>query len=117
MNERTLVICDGEINYANALAENIMEREELYIKVFTFADVEKAQEFARGKMVHIWVMDEALTRTETVAAEVRFVLVHGGHSELGSEEHPIYKYQCASQIIQEIFEVYSEMTDETFLKE
>ena len=119
MSEKNLVICDREIGYANALAENIMEREELHVKVYTFTTLEKAILFSKDKKIHIWVVDENLEGygREVIDAELCLVLIHGGHSELREKEKPIYKYQCASQIIQEIFETYADMTDETFLKE
>ena len=34
MSEKNLVICDREITYANALAENIAEREELNVSLY-----------------------------------------------------------------------------------
>ena len=119
MSEKNLVICDREIGYANALAENIMEREELHVKVYTFTSLERAFLFSQNKKIHIWLVDENLEgyEREVVDAEIQFVLIHGGHSELREKEHPIYKYQCASHIIQEVFETYAEITDETFLKE
>ena len=119
MSEKNLVICDSELGYANALAENIMEREELHVKVYTFANLEKAFLFSQDKKIHIWLIDEGLEgyEREVMDVDLQFVLVHGGHSELREKERPIYKYQCASQIIQEIFETYAEISDETFLKE
>lgn len=119
MSEKNLIICDKEIGYANALAENIMEREELHVKVYTFANLEKAFLFSQNKKIHILLVDEELEddKQNMIDAELHFVLIHGGHSELQEKEHPIYKYQCASHIIQEIFETYAEITDETFLKE
>ena len=58
LNEKNLIICDREITYANALAENIAEREELNVKVYTFASLQKAFLFSQGKTVHILIVDE-----------------------------------------------------------
>ena len=119
MSEKNLVICDHEITYANALAENIVEREELNVKVYTFASLQKAFLFSQGKPVHILIVDEDMEGQERVeiGAKQQFVLVHGGHGALLEKERPIFKYQCASQIIQEVFEIYVENSSESILKE
>ena len=119
MNEKNLVICDREITYANALAENIAEREELNVKVYTFASLQKAFLFSQGKAVHILIVDEDMEGQERVeiGAKEQFVLVHGGHGTLLEKERPIFKYQCATQIIQEVFETYVENSSENILKE
>ncbi len=119
MSEKNLVICDREITYANALAENIAKREELNVKVYTFASLQKAFLFSQGKPVHILLVDEDMEGQERVeiGAAQQFVLVHGGHGDLLEKEKPIFKYQCASQIIQEVFEIYVENSSESILKE
>ena len=119
MSEKNLVICDQEITYANALAENIAERDELNVKVYTFASLKKAFLFSQGKPVHILIVDEDMEGQERVeiGAKEQFVLVHGGHKPLLEKERPIFKYQCATQIIQEVFEIYVENSSENILKE
>ena len=119
MSEKNLVICDKEIGYAIALAENIAEREELHVKVYTFTSLERAFLFSQEKKIHILLVDEDLEgyEREVMETEAQFVLIHGGHREVREKERPIYKYQCASQIIQEVFEFYVESTDGNILKE
>ena len=119
MSEKNLVICDREITYANALAENIAQREELNVKVYTFASLQKAFLFSQEKKIHIMIVDEDMEGQERVeiGAKEQFVLVHGGHKPLLERERPIFKYQCAAQIIQEVFEIYVENSKENILKE
>ena len=119
MSEKNLVICDREIGYAMALAENISERGELHVKVYTFTSLERAFLFSQEKKIHILLVDEDLEgyEREVMETEAQFVLIHGGHREVREKERPIYKYQCAAHIIQEVFEYYVESTDGNILKE
>ena len=69
MSEKNLVICDREIGYAMALAENISEREELHVKVYTFTSLERAFLFSQEKKIHILLVDEDLEGYEREVME------------------------------------------------
>lgn len=118
MSEKNLVICDNEFYYANALAENILEREELHVKVHTFTSLEKAFLFSQERKIHIFLVDESMEgyEREVIDADLHFVLIHGGEVNLREKEKPIYKYQCANQIIREVFEAYVGKIDEKIFK-
>lgn len=118
MSEKNLVICDGELSYANALAENILEREELNVNVHIFSDWEKTYAFSKEQKIHMLLMDEEQEKkmTESIEAEVHFVLVRGEEDYTDEQKKKIYKYQNALHIIREIFEAYVEETDKNVLK-
>lgn len=118
MSEKNLVICDSELCYANSLAENILQRKELNVKVYTFTNLEKVIQFLQEKKIHILIVDEGCTFEERsrVGAEQIFVLMQGGVWELGENEQAIYKFQCADQIIHQVFETYVEKTNEDVLR-
>ncbi len=111
MREKNLVICDREIRFADSLAENILKREELAVKVYVCSSLEKAICLLQEKQIHIFVVDETYTYEErsSVAAQQVLVLTQGKVSDLGEREHAIYKYRRADAIIREIFESYLEM--------
>ena len=118
MNERNLVICDREIRYADSLGENISMREDLAVKVYVCSNLEKVSELSREKTIHLFVVDEGYAydaRSKIDASQV-FVLGRGKVADLGEEECQVGKYQCAEEIIREIFEVYIDKTKENVMR-
>lgn len=118
MNERNLVICDREIRYADSLGENISMRKDLAVKVYICSNLEKVSELSEQKRIHILVVDEAYTykeRSQIDAMQV-FVLARGKVTDLGEEECQVGKYQCADEIIREIFEMYIDKTKENVMR-
>ena len=119
MNERNLVICDREIRYANRLGENISKREELAVKVYVCSSVAKALELSKDKPIHMFVVDEGSSfeeRKQIQATQV-FVLSRGRVLDLGEDEYQVRKYQCADEIIREIFERYMDQTKENVTRD
>lgn len=118
MNEKNLVICDGEIQYANSLCENILVRNELNLKVYTCTSAKNAMQFLSGKQINILIIDEKYPYEERIAAEAEqtFVLTKEACGDLGEEEKQIYKYQCADKILNEIFVSYYEKTNQNLLR-
>lgn len=118
MNERNLVICDREIRYADSLGENISVREDLAVKVYICSNLEKVLEFSEEKTVDLFIVDEAYSYKERNQIEAKqvFVLGRGRVEDLGVEECQVGKYQCADEIIREIFEVYIDKTKENIMR-
>ena len=118
MNEKNVVICDHEIRYANGLGENIAERDDLAVKVYVCSNFERVMELSKDKKIHILIVDEKFTypeRTQICANQI-FVLARGKVSDLGTEEWAISKYQCADEIIREVFEFYVDRTKENVMR-
>ena len=118
MNEKNVVICDREIRYANGLGENISEREDLAVKVYVCSSFEHVLELEQAKKIHIFIVDEEITyaqRTQIGANQV-FVLTRGKVADLGEEEWAIGKYQCADEIIRQVFEFYVDRTKENVMR-
>lgn len=118
MNERNLIICDREVRYANRLGENISERDDLAVKVYVCSNLEKVLEFSKDKPIHMFVVDEHYCHEERnqIEASQVFVLCRGKAHDLGNEENQIEKYQCADEIIREIFETYVDKTKENVMR-
>lgn len=118
MDEKNVVICDREIRYANGLGENIAERDDLAIKVHVCSDFEHVLEFARDKRIHIFIVDEqfAYPQRARSGANQIFVLARGKVTDLGEEEWAVGKYQCADEIIREVFEFYTDRTKENVVR-
>lgn len=118
MNERNLVICDREIRYADGLGENISAREDLAVKVYICSNLEKVLELSEQKPIHLFVVDEGYAYKERSQIEAKqvFVLGRGKVADLGDEECQVGKYQCADEIIREIFEVYIDKTKENVMR-
>lgn len=118
MNERNLVICDREIRYADSLGENISSRDDLAVRVYVCSNLEKVSELSEEKPIHLFVVDEGYTYKERnqIEANQVFVLCRGRVADLGEEECQVGKYQCADEIIREIFEVYIDKTKENVMR-
>ena len=117
MREKNLVICDREIRYANCLGENIVERKDLAVKVYVCSNLERVLELEKDKRIHIFIVDEEFTyiqRTQINANQI-FVLARGKVADLGEEEWAIGKYQCADEIIRQVFEFYIDRTKENVM--
>ena len=118
MSDKNVVICDREIRYANGLGENISEREDLAVKVYVCSSFEHVLELEQAKKIHIFIVDEEITyaqRTQIGANQV-FVLTRGKVADLGEEEWAIGKYQCADEIIRQVFEFYVDRTKENVMR-
>ena len=118
MSDKNVVICDREIRYANGLGENIAEREDLAVKVYVCSSFEHVLELEQAKKIHIFIVDEEITyaqRTQIGANQV-FVLTRGKVADLGEEEWAIGKYQCADEIIRQVFEFYVDRTKENVMR-
>lgn len=118
MNERNLVICDREIRYADSLGENLSLREDLAVRVYVCSSLEKVSELSKEKPIHLFVVDEGYTYKERsqIDAKQVFVLGRGRVTDLGDEECQVGKFQCADEIIREIFEVYIDKTKENVMR-
>ena len=118
MSEKNVVICDREVRYANGLGENIAEREDLAVKVYVCSSFERVLELEQAKKIHIFIVDEEIAyaqRTQIDANQV-FVLAKGKVADLGEEEWAIGKYQCADEIIRQVFEFYVDRTKENVMR-
>ena len=118
MYAKNVVICDPEIRYANSLGENISERDDLAIKVHVCSGMEHVMKFAKSKRIHIFIVDEQFSyeqRAQSEASQI-FVLARGKVEDLGEEEWTIAKYQCADEIIRQVFEFYVDRKKENVMR-
>lgn len=118
MNERNLVICDSEIHYAYGLGENISGRNELAVRVFVCTDLNKVRRFQEKRQIHILVLGEKVWKEERkdIHAEQIFILTSEMGIPLEGNENEIYRFQSADRILSEIFETYSDKTNQNILK-
>lgn len=118
MNEKNVVICDGEIRYAKSLSENIRKRNEFSVRVYVCSSLEHVIQLMRDKPIHIFITDETYRYEERkqIVAGQTFILAAGQVADLGEEERVIGKYQCSDEIIQQIFEWYMEYTRESLVR-
>lgn len=118
MSEKNLVICDSEVRYAYGLRENISERNELDVKVFVCTDLNNVRRFQKKREIHILVLGENVWRQDRagIIAEQVFVLSSQLGLELQENETEVYRFQSADAIFSNVFEVYSEKTNQDILK-
>lgn len=118
MSEKNIVICDREINYAQNLMENIVERKEFAVKVYVCSTWENVKMLSKETTIHILIVDEECAKKDRrgVRAEQTVVLTTGSSTETYPNENCVYKYQCVDQILSEILETYFEKTNENMMK-
>ena len=118
MKEKILVVCDSDIHYASSLAENILAREEIAVKVCVCVSMESCARIMEQRRIHILVVDEMFTREQRgkVEAEKVFVLTKSKVKDLRDEEYELYKYQRAGRIIAKIFETYLEENSDNLMR-
>ena len=118
MKEKNLVICGPDIYYNSSLAENIIAREEIAVKVFVCRNPDTCTRIMEQKQVHILLVDETFTKEERnkIQAEKVFVLTKGRVKDLGEEEYELYKYQRAGKMIAKIFETYLEQSPDNLMR-
>ncbi len=118
MDERNLVICDRDIRYADSLGENLSMREDLAIKVYVCSSLEKVKELSEDRQIHLFVVEEGYPYDERkqIAANQVFVLGRGRVEDIGDDECPVGKYQCADEIIREVFEAYIDKSNENVMR-
>lgn len=78
----------------------------------------KIRRFSKEKKIHILIVDEKYPREQRreIAADQVFVLTRERGKDFSEPEQSIYKYQCADQILAEVFETYFERTNENVLR-
>ena len=98
MESKSLVICDPEDAYAQALAFYIMNRKGIHFQVCVCNDIGLAKDPDLLLISDVFP-DEEIGK---INADKKMIL-SGGMSDL-SREDVIYKYQAGEQILNEIIE-------------
>ena len=113
MNEKNIVICDGDFRYADSLARNICGRKELAVNVHICKNLQEVRKLSKKKTIHIFITGEQYTqeKNQEVKSEQTFVLGKDSAEDLG-EATAVYKYQNADEIIRIILERYVAKTKE-----
>lgn len=106
MSVKNLIICDKECSYANFLMENILEKEELSVRVHACTSWERALWLLQKEGADLLLIDEEWAPfVEEKAKESRvFYLIENRVPEGEGKPGSIYKYQCADMIVAELFE-------------
>ena len=117
MNEKNLVICDGEIRYANSLATNITNDSNWAVRVCVCSSIEHVYNFMKDHQIHILLVDESYphSQRQQALADQTFVLCKDRVADLGIEEKELPKYRSADEIIRDIFETYTERMNDNLM--
>ena len=119
MNERNLVICDSEINYAYGLGDYISGRNELAVKVFICTNLNQVKKIQEKRQIHMLVLGGETWKTDRkrLCAEQIFIVSTEMEVSLEENETILYRFQSADKILAEIFETYSDKTNQNILKQ
>ena len=104
MSHRNLIICDSELSYAYNLMEMVVSKKELALQVSVFSDLEGVAKFSKQHAIDFLLVEEVFPEEERVSikAERTFVITRGICENRGEQEVPIYKYQSADKIFEQV---------------
>lgn len=106
MSSNSLIICDPEEGYAQALAYYLMHKKEFSVEVQVYDEIEKVQEIAERTNIKILFVASEYEAKERrkVQAERKILLTGSENSEVQNDETALYKYQSGDKIVKLILE-------------
>lgn len=106
MKIKHLILCDDEYAYVNSLMENILEREELAVKVSICTNPESARQVLSEQTVDMVLIAKEWTELLTDVFQDKQVMVFSENRYAATEERypSIFKYQSADNIVAMLFE-------------
>lgn len=120
MQSRNLIICDSEEEYAEALAQYIMKREELTFQVQICSDISHVLSMQESRKIDYVLISSACLAEERrkIKAGKVFVLTGKRKDKILENELPVCKYQPGDEIVAEIIRSCSdgELEEEALLK-
>lgn len=105
MNSKNLVICDTEEAYARAFAEYLARKKELAFQVYICSSLAQVLELQEEVAIHYFLVAAGFPAEyrKQVVAETHLVFTTTGDEDLHSHESPIFKYQPAEKILEELY--------------
>lgn len=99
MSSNSLIICDPEEGYAQALAYYLMHKKEFSVEVQVYDEIEKVQEIAERTNIKILFVASEYEAKERrkVQAERKILLTGSENSEVQNDETALYKYQSGDK--------------------
>lgn len=106
MKMKHLILCDDEHAYVNSLMENILEREELAVKVSICTNPESARQVLSEQMVDMVLVTQewACLLKDVFQGKQVTVLSENRYAEAEENYPTIFKYQSADNIVAMLFE-------------
>lgn len=103
---KKFVICSGQKEYADRLAEHIAERPELAFQICVCTTLEKALDIQQQKMIDILLIDCRFKSEQRnkIESKKKFILAKRKKNKIQSNEKEIFQYQPAGAIISRILE-------------
>ena len=103
MGSKSLVICDPEENYAQALAFYIMNRKGIHFQVQVCSEIQHIQD------ADLLLISEFYGNEERQHVNAGKIILLSGRGNCGQEPDVIYKYQSGEQILDEILKYCEEV--------
>ena len=120
MQSKNLIICDSEEEYADALAQYIMKKDELAFQVQTCSDISYVLSLQGNTKIHYLFISSDYSREERkkLTAEKVFILTGKVRDDALENETVVFKYQPGDEILAELIRSCSNagMEGEGFLK-
>lgn len=103
MGSKSLVICDPEENYAQALAFYIMNRKGIHFQVQVCSEIQHIQE------ADLLIISDSYPEEDRKQVNAGKIIVLTGRGNISQETDVIYKYQPGEQILDEILKLCEEV--------
>lgn len=115
MNNKVLVLCDTEEEYAHLMTEFIKKYKDILWEIHTYTDIESLLDFIRYVSVEMLVIAEnAYTEQITDIEEKRIILLNESGVVKWNHLKNINKYQPADNVFREILQQYADIVEIPF---
>ena len=105
MNARTMLICCREKEYARRLAEYIAGKKEYMVRVHYCDQIETGRSLSQSTGVDYLLIDNSFAPEERrqIACRRCFCLTEHPHESAGEGETPVFKFQPAGKLTEQVF--------------
>ncbi len=112
-NDRILVLCDEEEEYARLMTEFLEGHRDLPWRIHTYTDVEQMVRGEQGSEISLLVVAESAYREELQALRpLRMVILNESGVVRWEQWKHVDKYQQAETVLRELLEIYMEVAGE-----
>lgn len=104
---RIMAVCDGNIRYAERLADYANERGKIPFRAVAFSSAERLREYAAKHSVEILLAGETVPAEELEGIQARQIIYLGEEKRADAARLPsVYKYQNSDRLMREVMACY-----------
>lgn len=107
LEPRIMVLCDGEEDYAQHLANYLQKEKEFPWQIYLFTNVSELYRFSKSKNIDLILIAESIVSEQIIQTKCNIIILLNESGTLVWEElKNVNKYQPADAILKELLTVY-----------